>query len=78
MTYLVLKELTPYAKDVIIVCASLTKDMNSKNNNYRANAIRALCCAVDDVRFLFLLFFLFFFFFLMMDYFCRFIYTRRN
>lgn len=50
MTYLVLKDLTPYAKDVIIVCASLTKDMNSKNNNYRANAIRALCCAVDDVR----------------------------
>ena len=49
MTYLVLKELTPYAKDVIIVCASLQKDMNSKNNNYRANAIRALCCAVDDV-----------------------------
>jgi len=52
MTYLVLKELTPYAKDVIIVCASLTKDMNSKNNNYRANAIRALCCAVDDMALL--------------------------
>ena len=50
MTYLVLKELCPYANDVIIVCASLTKDMNSKNNIYRANAIRTLCCAVDDVR----------------------------
>ena len=50
MTYLVLKELVPIAKDVIIVCASLTKDMNSKNNIYRANAIRTLCRAVDEVK----------------------------
>lgn len=52
LNYMVLKELTPYAKDVIIVCASLTKDMNSNKPIYRANAIRTLCRAVDELSLL--------------------------
>jgi len=50
MTYLVLKELTPYAEDVIIVIASLTKDMNSRTDIYRANSLRVLCNILTDVR----------------------------
>ncbi|KAG8469572.1 hypothetical protein KFE25_006027 [Diacronema lutheri] len=43
MIYLVMKELNPSAEEVIIVTATLTKDMNSKQDLYRANAIRVLC-----------------------------------
>jgi len=43
MLYLVLKELVPLAEDVIIMISCLTKDMNSKIDLYRANAIRVLC-----------------------------------
>jgi len=42
MIYLVMKELNPSAEEVIIVTATLTKDMNSKQDLYRANAIRVL------------------------------------
>ncbi len=47
--YLVLKELLPLAEDVIIVISCLTKDMNSKTDLYRANAIRVLC-KINDVN----------------------------
>jgi coatomer protein complex subunit gamma len=47
MVYLTLKELTGLAESVIIVVASLTKDMNSKIDVYRANAIRVLCKIAD-------------------------------
>ena len=40
--YLMLKELKPSAEEVIIVCATLTKDMNSKIDLNRGNAIRVL------------------------------------
>jgi len=40
--YLVLKELKPSPEEVIIVCATLTKDMNSKIDLNRANALRVL------------------------------------
>ena len=49
MTYLVLKELVHMAKDVIIVSASLSKDIAGKNENNKANAIRVLCQTLDDV-----------------------------
>jgi len=49
--YLVLKELLPLAEDVIIVISCLTKDMNSKTDLYRANAIRVLC-KINDVSML--------------------------
>mmetsp|Transcript_18958 Transcript_18958/g.55693 ORF Transcript_18958/g.55693 Transcript_18958/m.55693 type:complete len:886 (-) Transcript_18958:349-3006(-) len=42
MIYLLMKELNPSAEEVIIVTATLTKDMNSKHDLYRANAIRVL------------------------------------
>jgi len=42
MIYLLMKELNPSAEEVIIVTATLTKDMNSKQDLYRANAIRVL------------------------------------
>jgi len=42
LIYLILKELKPSPEEVIIVCATLTKDMNSKVDLYRANAIRVL------------------------------------
>ena len=47
MVYLVLKELMTMSDDVIIVMASLTKDMNSRTDVYRANAIRVLCGITD-------------------------------
>ena len=37
-----LKELKPSPEEVIIVCATLTKDMNSKVDLNRGNAIRVL------------------------------------
>lgn len=47
MVYLVLKELTPMSDDVIIVMSSLTKDMNSKVDLYKANAVRVLTGITD-------------------------------
>lgn len=47
MVYLIVKELTPSETEVIIVTSSLTKDMTSTNDLYRANAIRVLCSITD-------------------------------
>ncbi|KAF5443962.1 hypothetical protein F2P56_036475 [Juglans regia] len=43
MVYLMIKELSPSADEVIIVTSSLMKDMTSTTDMYRANAIRVLC-----------------------------------
>jgi len=43
-----IKELSPSADEVIIVTSSLMKDMNSKTDMYRANAIRVLCRIIDS------------------------------
>ncbi|XP_065020535.1 coatomer subunit gamma-2-like isoform X2 [Musa acuminata AAA Group] len=48
MVYLMIKELSPSADEVIIVTSSLMKDMNSKTDMYRANAIRVLCRITDS------------------------------
>eukprot|EP00232_Nephroselmis_pyriformis_P001344 CAMPEP_0182909478 /NCGR_PEP_ID=MMETSP0034_2-20130328/35771_1 /TAXON_ID=156128 /ORGANISM="Nephroselmis pyriformis, Strain CCMP717" /LENGTH=896 /DNA_ID=CAMNT_0025045735 /DNA_START=14 /DNA_END=2704 /DNA_ORIENTATION=- len=47
MVYMVIKEICPSAEEVIIVTSSLMKDMNSKTDLYRANAIRVLCHIID-------------------------------
>ncbi|KAI3448041.1 hypothetical protein Pfo_004706 [Paulownia fortunei] len=47
MVYLMIKELSPCADEVIIVTSSLMKDMNSRTDMYRANAIRVLCQITD-------------------------------
>ncbi|EOA29493.1 hypothetical protein CARUB_v10012945mg [Capsella rubella] len=47
MVYLIIKELSPSSDEVIIVTSSLMKDMNSKIDMYRANAIRVLCQIID-------------------------------
>ncbi|KMZ74669.1 Coatomer subunit gamma-2 [Zostera marina] len=47
LVYLMIKELSPSADEVIIVTSSLMKDMNSKIDMYRANAIRVLCRITD-------------------------------
>ncbi len=49
LVYLTLRELAPLAEPdhIIIVIASLTKDMNDANEVYRANAIRVLCRIID-------------------------------
>lgn len=47
MVYLMIKELSPSADEVIIVTSSLMKDMNSRTDMYRANAIRVLCRITD-------------------------------
>ncbi|KVI10717.1 Armadillo-like helical [Cynara cardunculus var. scolymus] len=47
MVYLMIKELSPSSDEVIIVTSSLMKDMNSKTDVYRANAIRVLCRITD-------------------------------
>lgn len=52
MVYLVLKELSPMAEDVIIVSHSLMKDMNSNIDIYRANSIRVLCKILQDISIL--------------------------
>ncbi|CAN1255700.1 Coatomer subunit gamma [Linum perenne] len=49
MLYLMIKELSPSSEKVIIVTSSLMKDMNSKTDMYRANAIRVLCRITDGV-----------------------------
>lgn len=46
--YLVIKELSGIAEDVIMVTQSLIKDIQTKQETiYRANAIRALCLITD-------------------------------
>ncbi|KAL1927483.1 hypothetical protein VTP01DRAFT_3720 [Rhizomucor pusillus] len=48
MMYLVIKELSGIAEDVIMVTQSLIKDIQTKQETiYRANAIRALCLITD-------------------------------
>lgn len=47
MLYLGIKELTTLREHVIIVTSSLSKDMNGKEDLYRAAAIRALCSITD-------------------------------
>ncbi|KAJ0077878.1 hypothetical protein Patl1_37345 [Pistacia atlantica] len=47
MVYLMIKELSLSADEVIIVTSSLMKDMNSKTDMYWANAIRVLCRITD-------------------------------
>ncbi|XP_014673414.1 PREDICTED: coatomer subunit gamma-2-like [Priapulus caudatus] len=47
MVYLLIKELSTSAEDVIIVTSSLTKDMTGKEDLYRAAAIRTLCRITD-------------------------------
>ena len=47
MVYLVIKEVCPSSDEVIIITSSLMKDMNSKTELYRANAIRVLCSITD-------------------------------
>ena len=49
MVFLVLKELMTMSDDAFIVMASLTKDINSKTDVYKANAIRVIC-GITDVR----------------------------
>lgn len=48
MVYLVIKDICPGADEVIIVTSSLMKDMNSKTDLYRSNAIRVLCRITDS------------------------------
>ncbi|KAI9339930.1 adaptin N terminal region-domain-containing protein [Obelidium mucronatum] len=45
--YLLIKELTTVAEDVIMVTASLSKDLTAKSEISKANAIRALCKITD-------------------------------
>ena len=48
MVYLVIKDVCPGADEVIIITSSLMKDMNSKTDLYRSNAIRVLCSITDS------------------------------
>ncbi|CAA6653574.1 unnamed protein product [Spirodela intermedia] len=47
MVYLMIKEISASADEVIIVTSSLMKDMNSNTDMHRANAIRVLCRVTD-------------------------------
>ncbi|XWS62806.1 hypothetical protein CRYUN_Cryun06bG0042000 [Craigia yunnanensis] len=47
MVYVMIKELSPSADEVIIVTSSLMKDMTSETDMYRANAIHVLCRITD-------------------------------
>ncbi|SOV80375.1 coatomer subunit gamma, putative [Plasmodium reichenowi] len=47
MIYLLIKNLPVNEKEIFIVTSSLTKDMNSANDCYRANAIRVLSKIID-------------------------------
>lgn len=52
MVYLVIKELSKVAEDVIMVTSSIMKDMQPNLEViYRPNAIRALCRVIDVRRF---------------------------
>ncbi|CAA9988473.1 coatomer subunit gamma, putative [Plasmodium knowlesi strain H] len=48
MVYLLIKSLPVNETEVFIVTSSLTKDMNSANDCYRANAIRVLSKIIDN------------------------------
>ena len=48
MVYLCIKEISSTADEVIIITSSLIKDMSSKNDLYRANALRVLCKIIDS------------------------------
>uniref|UniRef100_A0A061RA30 Coatomer subunit gamma n=1 Tax=Tetraselmis sp. GSL018 TaxID=582737 RepID=A0A061RA30_9CHLO len=48
MVFLVIKDICPGADEVIIVTSSLMKDMNSKIDLYRSNAIRVICKITDS------------------------------
>ena len=48
LVYLMIKELPPGSDEVIIVCASLMKDMSSNVELYKSNAIRVLCRITDS------------------------------
>ena len=48
MVYLVIKDVCPGSDEVIIITSSLMKDMNSKTDLYRSNAIRVLCSITDS------------------------------
>ncbi|EUD67296.1 hypothetical protein C922_02446 [Plasmodium inui San Antonio 1] len=48
MVYLLIKSLPVNEKEVFIVTSSLTKDMNSANDCYRANAMRVLSKIIDN------------------------------
>ncbi|SBS84071.1 coat protein gamma subunit [Plasmodium ovale curtisi] len=48
MVYLVIKNLPVNDKEIFIVTSSLTKDMNSANDCYRANAIKVLSKIIDS------------------------------
>ena len=51
MVYLVIKELSHIAEDVIMVTSSIMKDMQPNLEViYRPNAIRALCRVIDVSR----------------------------
>ncbi|KAK9828743.1 hypothetical protein WJX72_001875 [[Myrmecia] bisecta] len=47
MVYLVVKDVCPASDEVIMITSSLMKDMNSKTDLYRSNAIRVLCSITD-------------------------------
>eukprot|EP00437_Effrenium_voratum_P035611 CAMPEP_0181481466 /NCGR_PEP_ID=MMETSP1110-20121109/44330_1 /TAXON_ID=174948 /ORGANISM="Symbiodinium sp., Strain CCMP421" /LENGTH=286 /DNA_ID=CAMNT_0023606967 /DNA_START=7 /DNA_END=863 /DNA_ORIENTATION=+ len=47
MVYLVIKELEPSDQEVFICMSCLIKDMNSKNDCFRANSIRVLSRVLD-------------------------------
>merc|ERR1719386_523954 len=47
MVYLISKELEPSEQEVFMIMSCLIKDMNSKNDCYRANSIRVLSRILD-------------------------------
>lgn len=48
MVYLVVKELSTLAADVIVITAAVMKDLNSKSAMYKANSVRVLCDVTDS------------------------------
>mmetsp|Transcript_4311 Transcript_4311/g.15129 ORF Transcript_4311/g.15129 Transcript_4311/m.15129 type:complete len:898 (-) Transcript_4311:328-3021(-) len=48
LVYLIIKELPPGSDEVIIVTASLMKDMTSNNELYKGGSIRVLCRILDS------------------------------
>ena len=55
MIYLSIKEMSTVSNDVIIVTASLTRDMTGKEDSHRGPPIRALC-KITDVCYIEILF----------------------
>eukprot|EP00201_Polytomella_parva_P011942 CAMPEP_0175059692 /NCGR_PEP_ID=MMETSP0052_2-20121109/12575_1 /TAXON_ID=51329 ORGANISM="Polytomella parva, Strain SAG 63-3" /NCGR_SAMPLE_ID=MMETSP0052_2 /ASSEMBLY_ACC=CAM_ASM_000194 /LENGTH=891 /DNA_ID=CAMNT_0016325273 /DNA_START=59 /DNA_END=2737 /DNA_ORIENTATION=+ len=48
MVYLCIRDICPGTDEVIIVTSSLMKDMNSRTDLYRSNAVRVLCDIIDS------------------------------